>query len=137
VTEWDSSCCLFALEDGTVIKIPESPLILPSVTIQGICAILEQMGVPVEERDVTYGELLKRAEMNQIVAICSVGTAGILNRAQKLVLVDDNDRIIGTQQADESHVLYRKLGDARTYFWDIYREKVPIPEGLRLTKLTV
>jgi len=28
ITEWDSSCCLFALRDGTVIKIPESPLIL-------------------------------------------------------------------------------------------------------------
>jgi branched-chain amino acid aminotransferase len=44
VTEWDSSCCLIALTSGTVVKIPESPLILPSVTIQGICAILREAG---------------------------------------------------------------------------------------------
>ena len=137
VTEWDSSCCLFALDNGTVVKIPESPLILPSVTILGICAVLDQMGVPVEERDMTYGELIQRSEKNQIVAICSVGTAGILNRAQKLLLVDEEDAVIGTQQANESHALYRKLGEARTYLWDIYQEKVPVPEGLNLTKFTI
>jgi branched-subunit amino acid aminotransferase/4-amino-4-deoxychorismate lyase len=137
VTEWDSSCCLFALKEGTVVKIPESPLILPSVTILGICAVLKQMGVPVEERDMTYGELIQRSEKDQIVAICSVGTAGIMNRAQKLILVDENDTVIGTQRADESHVLYKKLGEARSYFWDIYQEKVPIPKGLILKKFSI
>jgi branched-subunit amino acid aminotransferase/4-amino-4-deoxychorismate lyase len=137
VTEWDSSCCLFALQDGTVVKIPESPLILPSVTIQGICAILREMGIAVEERDITYGELIRRSEKGQIVAICSIGTAGILNRARRLLLVDEEDRVIGTQEADESHALYHKLGEARTYFWDIYREKVPVPPGLNLQKFSV
>ena len=47
ITEWDSSCCLFAFNDGTVVKIPESPLILPSVTIQGIVSILKHKGVNV------------------------------------------------------------------------------------------
>ena len=137
VTEWDSSCCLFALDDGTVIKIPESPLILPSVTIRGICAVLDQMGIEVEERDMTYGELIQRSEKNQIVAICSVGTAGIMNRAQKLLLVDEEDRVIGTQQADESHPLYQILGEARSYLWRIYQDKVPVPEGLRLTRIEI
>jgi branched-subunit amino acid aminotransferase/4-amino-4-deoxychorismate lyase len=137
VTEWDSSCCLFALTDGVVVKIPESPLILPSVTIQGICAVLEHMGITVEERDMTYGELIKRSEKNQIVAICSVGTAGILNRAQSLILVDEHYQIIGTQQADESHILYQKLGDARTYLWEIYQEKVPVPPVLKLQKFEI
>ncbi len=50
VTEWDTSCCLFAFRDGTVVKIPESNLILPSVTIQGITAMLRARGVAVEER---------------------------------------------------------------------------------------
>ncbi len=130
ITEWDSSCCLFALEDGTVVKIPESPLILPSVTIAGICAILRQMGITVEERDMPYGELIERSKNRQIVAICSVGTAGILNRAQKLLLVDESNRVIGTQEADESHSLYRRLGAARTYFWEIYQEKAAVPEGV-------
>ena len=134
ITEWDSSCCLFALTDGTVVKIPENNLILPSVTIHGICAILKMMGVPVEERDMAYGELLQRSRDQEMVAICSVGTAGILNRAQKLLLVDEAGATLGVQEADENHPLYHKLGEARTYFWDIYQEKVPVPEGVDLTK---
>jgi len=137
VTEWDSSCCLFALKDGTVIKIPESNLILPSVTIQGICSILGQMGVPVQERDMTYGELIERSKKDEIVTICSVGTAGILNRAQKLILVDEKGNKIAEQKADEGHELYSKLGEAKTYYWDIYQEKVDVPEGLAPTKFTV
>ena len=134
ITEWDSSCCLFALREGTVVKIPESNLILPSVTIRGICAILEQMGVTVEERDMTYGELIEKSRANEIVAICSIGTAGILNRAQKLLLVDEKDEVIAIQYADDSHELYQKLGEAKEYYWDIYKEKVAVPKGLVLNK---
>lgn len=137
VTEWDSSCCLFALADGIVVKIPESSLILPSVTIAGICAILRQFGIRLEERDMTYGELIERSQSNQIVAICSVGTAGILNRAQKLLLVDELDRIIGTQEADDTHALYRTLGEARTHFWDIYQEKASVPNGVTKKKFNI
>jgi len=134
ITEWDSSCCLFALSDGTVIKIPESNLILPSVTIQGICAILKHNGVNVIEREMTYGELIEKSKNNEVVTVCSIGTAGILNRAQKLLLVDESGKRIAMQQADESHELYQKLGEARTYYWDIYQEKVPLPDGLELNK---
>jgi branched-subunit amino acid aminotransferase/4-amino-4-deoxychorismate lyase len=134
ITEWDSSCCLFALRDGTVIKIPESPLILPSVTIQGIVAILKLHGVKVEERDMTYGELVERTKKNGMVVVCSVGTAGILNRAQKLVLVNEARKIIAEQRADVNHELYQKLGEARKYYWDIYKEKVEVPPGLTLNK---
>ena len=137
VTEWDSSCCLFALRDGTVIKIPESPLILPSVTIAGICEILREWDIPIEERDITYGELIERSRKEEVVAICSVGTAGILNRAQKLILVDEDGKTIATQQADESHELYVKLGKAKAYYWDIYRERVPLPKELELNKYVV
>jgi len=101
ITEWDSSCCLFALRNGTVVKIPESPLILPSVTIGGICAILKQMNTPVEERNVTYGELMEWTKSNELITVCSIGTAGILNRAQKLVLVDEQENVIATHQADQ------------------------------------
>ncbi len=137
ITEWDSSCCLFALRDGTVIKIPESPLILPSVTIQGIVAILKHQGVKVIERDMTYGELVEKSKNNEVVAVCSVGTAGILNRAQQLILVDGSGKIIGEQQAEKNHELYQKLGEARNYYWDIYKEKVEVPPGLTLTKYEV
>lgn len=137
ITEWDSSCCLFALKDGTVIKIPESNLILPSVTIQGICTILRQMGVVVIERDFTYGELIDRSRNNEVVAICSIGTAGILNRAKKLVLVDHSGKIIAEQRADESHPIYQKLGEAKHYYWEIYQEKVPVPQGLKLEKYEI
>jgi len=137
VTEWDSSCCLFALRDGTVIKIPESNLILPSVTILGICAILRTMGITVVERDLTYGELIERSRQNEVVAVCSIGTAGILNRAQSLLLVDEAGKTIAEQNADENHELYKKMGEARTYYWDIYRQKVPIPQELKLSKFEI
>ncbi|MBC8184833.1 hypothetical protein H8E88_27380 [candidate division KSB1 bacterium] len=134
ITEWDSSCCLFALRDGTVVKIPESPLILPSVTIQGIVAILKHNGVNIIERDMTYGELIEKTKNKEVVTVCSIGTAGILNRANKLLLVDENGETIGMQRADDTHELYRKLGEARTYYWDIYQEKVEVPDGLTLNK---
>lgn len=134
VTEWDSSCCLFGLRDGSVIKIPESPLILPSVTIEGIVAILKEMGVPVEERPFTYGELLEKVKKKELVVACSVGTAGILNRCHKFVLVDDKGSIVAAHYPDEAHPLYEKFREAREYYWNIYQEQVKIPAGLKLFK---
>jgi branched-chain amino acid aminotransferase len=134
VTEWDSSCCLFGLGDGRVIKIPENPLILPSVTIQGIVAILREMGVSVEERHLTYGELLERVRKNELVVACSVGTAGILNRCARLILVDGKGAIAATHSPDVKHGLFAKLGEAREYYWNIYRESVKIPAGQSLNK---
>lgn len=137
VTEWDSSCCLFALRDGTVVKIPESNLILPSVTILGICSILRQAGVEVAERDVTYGELLDRTRANEVVAVCSIGTAGILNRCQELVLADLSGKVLATQQADSSHPLYHALGEARKTYWNVYRGEAQPPADLRLQRFRI
>ena len=134
ITEWDSSCCLFALRDGSVVKIPESPLILPSVTIIGAVAILRKMGISVVERDISYGELIQKAGNNELVAACSIGTAGILNRCEELFLVNGEDEVIGTFHPDESHALYKILGDVRTYYWDIYQGNADVPEGLKLFK---
>ncbi|MCI0471024.1 MAG: hypothetical protein L0Y73_05140 [Candidatus Aminicenantes bacterium] len=132
ITEWDSSCCLFALMDGTVIKIPESNLILPSVTIRGICTIMREMGANVVERDILYGELIDWSKNNRLAAVCTVGTAGIINRAQRLIAVDDQGKIICEHKACETHELYEKLSAARSYYWDIYREKVPPYDGMKL-----
>ena len=134
VTEWDSSCCLFGLRDGTVVKIPESELILPSVTIQGMVAILRDMGVKVEERHVTYGELVARVKSRELVVAASIGTAGIMSRCQKLLCVDEKNAVAATHVPDTGHPLYTKLAEARTYYWDIYREKVKLPAGLNLYK---
>lgn len=132
ISEWDTSCCLIALKNGTVIKIPESNLILPSVTIQGIVRILKSMGVKVEERDMSYGELLDLTRKDGIVTICSIGTAGIMNRCSKLILTDNDRNTIAVLEKDEDHELFHKLGDARTYYWDIYKGKVPVPDGMKL-----
>jgi branched-subunit amino acid aminotransferase/4-amino-4-deoxychorismate lyase len=134
VTEWDSSCCLFGLRDGTVIKIPESDLILPSVTIQGMVAILRDMGVKVEERDVTYGELVKRVQAKELVVAASIGTAGIMNRCQKLLCVDEANAVIATHVPDPRHALYAKLAEAKAYYWDIFKEKAKLPAGMNLYK---
>jgi len=134
ITEWDSSCCLFGFTDGTVVKIPESNLILPSVTIGGMVTILKGMGVKVEERHLPYGELLKRAKAGELVAVCSVGTAGILNRCRKLVLTDGAGGVAFTHHPDENHALYKQFRQAREFYWDIYKEKVPAPAGMKLFK---
>jgi branched-subunit amino acid aminotransferase/4-amino-4-deoxychorismate lyase len=137
ITEWDSSCCLFAFRDGTVVKIPEGPLILPSVTIQGITAILRHKGVKVEERHLSYGELLRRAKAGELVTVCSIGTAGILNRCAKLVLVDGGGKVAAVHVPDERHPLYSGLAEARQYYWDIYRGLVPPLAGLSLDKYEI
>jgi branched-subunit amino acid aminotransferase/4-amino-4-deoxychorismate lyase len=134
ITEWDSSCCLFGLRDGTVIKIPESELILPSVTIQGMVNILGGMGVRVEERDVAYGELMDRIRKKDLVVAASVGTAGILNRCQKLLCIDDEGKTLATHLPDTGHPVYRKMAEAKTRYWDIYREKAPLAPGMKLFK---
>lgn len=137
ITEWDSSCCLFGFRDGTVIKIPESDLILPSVTIHGIVEILREMGVPVIERPFAYGELLDRVKANELIVACSVGTAGILNRCHKFILVDEQGSVLATHYPDDKHPLYHKLGQAKEYYWNIYKEKVKVPAGLKLFKYSL
>lgn len=137
ITEWDSSCCLFAFSDGTVVKIPESPLILPSVTIQGICKILTHLGAKVEERPLSYGELLRRVRAKDLVTAASIGTAGILNRCAKLLLVDGDQKIVATHAPDEKHALYAKLAEAKAYYWNIYKGAVPPLDGMKLFKYSI
>jgi len=132
VTEWDSSCCLFGFRDGSLLKIPEHDLILPSVTIYGLTAILKEMNVTVQERHLTYGQLLEEAVSGRLVVACSVGTAGILLRCQKLVLVDGNSAVRHTHHPDTRHPLYALLGEARQVYWKIFQGQVEAPPGLRL-----
>ncbi len=134
ITEWDSSCCLFGLRDGSVIKIPESELILPSVTIQGLVAILRDMGVKIEERHVTYGELVERVRDKDLIVAASVGTAGIMNRCQRLLCVDETNTVAAIHVPDTAHPLWAKLAEAKAYYWDIYKEKAKLPAGLKLYK---
>lgn len=132
VTEWDSSCCLIALADGTVIKIPEGPLILPSVTIQGLTRLLRADGISVEERQITYGELVDRVRDDGIVTVASVGTAGILNRCSSLLLCDGEHAPLATLTSQSDHPLFEALGRARTAYWGMYRGEADVPEGLTL-----
>ncbi|MBP6908986.1 MAG: hypothetical protein KBC18_01010 [Candidatus Saccharicenans sp.] len=137
ITEWDSSCCLLGLQDGTIVKIPESKLILPSITIKGMVAILKSQKIKVEERPFTFGELLDRVKKNELVAVASVGTAGILNRAEKLVLVDNSLKIIAQHIPVKTHPLYDKLKEVRDYYWDVYRGKAePLP-GLKVFRYEI
>jgi branched-chain amino acid aminotransferase len=134
ITEWDSSCCLFGFRDGTVVKIPESELILPSVTIQGMVAILREAGIKVEERHLRYGELLDRVKTKDLVVAASIGTAGIMNRCQKLVCVDRSNAVAAVHHVDTSHPLYTALAEAKTRYWDIYKEKARLADGMKLYK---
>jgi branched-subunit amino acid aminotransferase/4-amino-4-deoxychorismate lyase len=137
VTEWDSSCCLFCFRDGTVVKIPENPLILPSVTIQGLVSILKEIGISVQERDMTYGELIESVISGRLICICSVGTAGIMNRCEKLLLIDETGETLATHKPDKNHDLYSALGEAKEYYWNIYKQKTKIAEGMKLNKYLI
>ncbi|MDD8019702.1 MAG: aminotransferase class IV [Acidobacteriota bacterium] len=137
ISEWDSSCCLLALKDGTVVKIPESKLILPSITIKSMVAILKSLKIKVEERPFTFGELLNRVKKNELVAVTSVGTAGILNRADKLVLIDNDLQVVGQHLPMKTHPLYDKLREIRELYWHVYQGKVePLP-GLKVSRYEI
>ena len=130
ITEWDSSCCLIALDSGAVVRIPNSNLILPSITIDGIACILSHKKEEVVERDFSYGELVASAEKGRIVALCSVGTAGIINRCDKLTLIDGEKGIIARHLPLKDHPLWNTLGGLKGYYWDMYRGRSEIPEGV-------
>ena len=134
ITEWDSSCCLIALRDGRLIKIPDGPLILPSVTIHGVTALAKARGIEVEERSVTYRELVEWEKENQLVCVCSIGTAGILNRCQGLSLVDDDLNILAIHEADITHSLYLALDRIRSDYWSMYLGEIDPPEGIILER---
>jgi len=133
ISEWDSSACMVGLTDGTVIRIPDSPLILPSVTVRGITQILREQGVTVEERNITYGELIDRTLAGEVATIASLGTAGILNRASSLLLLGEDREPVATIESDTEHAVFAALGNARGTYWDIYRGLADVPAGLDLT----
>ncbi len=128
VTEWDSSCCLLAMKDGSFIRIPDSPLILPSITVRGIESILRMRGHEVVERDMSFGELCDRTAAGELVTVCSIGTAGILNRVRALHL-HDGEAVRAIMRSDQTHPGYQALAEARTHYWDIYRFEADVPEG--------
>jgi branched-chain amino acid aminotransferase len=130
ITEWDSSCCLIALKNGAVIKIPESNLILPSVTINGITKILIKWKVAVIERDLTYGEFLDLVNREEVVTVCSIGTAGILNRCGRLLLIDGSRKKIAMMTSDTTHSLYDILKRSKDHYWEIFTSDVDLPEGM-------
>ena len=130
VTEWDSSCCLFALRDGTIIKIPEGPLILPSVTIQGICALAHREGLNVQERSVSYRELVDWVQNDELVAVCSIGTAGILNRCRSLHLRDASGEVIEVHHAQQEHEVYTKLANLKHRYWGMFLGTEEVPESI-------
>jgi len=137
VTEWDSSCCLIALKNGTVLRIPDSNLSLPSVTMKGLVGVFQEINVGVEERDIKYGELVDLVNRKEIVTVCSVGTAGLLNRCSSLVLIDNDRNKLAMLESDTSHPLFQKLEDAKKYYWEIYKGDVKVPSGLNRVEYTV
>jgi hypothetical protein len=64
----------------------------------------------------------------------SIGTAGIMNRCQKLLCVDENNAVTATHIPDTEHPIYAKLAEAKAYYWNIYKEKAKLPAGMNLFK---
>ncbi|MBN2799877.1 MAG: hypothetical protein JXX28_12095 [Deltaproteobacteria bacterium] len=131
ITEWDSSGAMIALRDGTVVRIPDSPLILPSITVRGLTALLQRRGTPVEERDMTYGELLDRVRAREVVTIISVGTAGVLNRCSSLHLYD-GETVEAVMEADPTHRSWSLLGEVKEEYKALFSHRIAPAEGMVL-----
>ena len=128
VTEWDSSCCMFGLSDGTVVTIPDGPLILPSVTVRGLRAVLKDMGVNVLTEDVSYGKLLDGFG-GRLSTVCSVGTAGVLNRTERLTMVL-GQRAVKIHEVNKKAEVYHTLGQARERYLSLYTSRERPPEDI-------
>ena len=61
-------------------------------------------------------------------------SAGILNRCDRLLLVDEKAQPLATHEPKKDHPLFDRLGEARKIYWDIYKENAPVPDGMRLDK---
>jgi hypothetical protein len=57
-----------------------------------------------------------------------------MNRCQKLLCVDRANAVAATHVPDVGHPLYAKLAEAKTRYWDIYKEKAPLAAGMKLFK---
>jgi hypothetical protein len=95
-------------------------------------ALAKVRGISVEERDVRYGELVEWVQSGDLVAICSIGTAGILNRCSTLHLVDEDLNVIARHTQDPTHPLVQALAEMRADYWGMYTANVEIPEALDL-----
>ena len=95
-------------------------------------ALAQERGIPVEERPVRYGELIDWVAQDEVVTICSIGTAGILNRVQTLYLVDSECHPIAELKSDPSHPLYEALAQIRSDYWELFKGNVRAPSTLRL-----
>ena len=122
ITEWDSSCAFFGMADGTYVRIPDSPLILPSVTIRALVDLLRNEGATVVERDMTYGELRERARAGEIATVCAVGTAGVLNRVRELHLFDGAE-VEAVIRADTSSEVYSALSRVKARYLDVFHHR--------------
>ncbi len=49
-------------------------------------------------------------------------------------MVDDQGAVAAEHSPDMAHPLFEEFARAREYYWDIYKEKVKIPDGLKLQK---
>ena len=54
-----------------------------------------------------------------------------------VVLVDEHDKPVETHTPDVNHPLFTTLAEARTRYWNIYREQVTLPQGMDLFKYTL
>ena len=98
----------------------------------GTVALAKERGITVEEQDVKYGELVEWARTAELVAICSIGTAGILNRCSTLHLVDNDLNVIARHSQDSGHPLVVHWREMRADYWGMYTGRTDIPSSLSL-----
>lgn len=136
ITEWDSSCCMFGMVDGSIVTIPDNPLILPSITVKGLVAILKELGVDVVPKNVKYGDLLGYVDSNELAVIASVGTAGVINRCERLTLVV-RGKVKRIHTVNRNADTYRIMSEIKDIYLRYYMTDDAPPKGIKREIITL
>ena len=99
--------------DGKLITPSLSGSILDGVTRDSILTIARDLGVPVEERKISYRELISAFEEGKEIEAFGVGTAAVISPIEKIG-VNGRDYFPSVQEGCLFLTLKKQLQDIRT-----------------------
>ena len=79
---------------------------------------------------VLYKDLLSWVKDESLVAVCSIGTAGILNRCESLYLCNEKEEIVAVHQSQKEHEVYHKLQALKNRYWGMFINTEEIPSHI-------
>ena len=104
---------VFFVIDGVAVTPELSGTILRGITRESAIVLLQQMGVPVEERKITLDELVEASRSGKLEEAFGAGTAATIAHVARIG-VDDNDLVLPPiEERKVGPALLKKLTDIR------------------------